>query len=199
VCGDYPSQQARAKDVITLGDRFGFPFWSGLGRFQHGLARVLSADPSGLSEMLDGLARTTQTGFQSGAPALLGILADAQRRVGELSDAQTTLANAMALASALQERHWVAELHVADGEIARAMGMPLEEALARLRKAPAVAQELGALLPELRAAMAIARVLRDAGHPADARAALAPVYAKFTQGFGTPLLIEAKALLAELG
>jgi hypothetical protein len=61
-----------------------------------------------------------------------------------------------------------------------------------------VARELGALRSELTASIAMARVLCDAGRPAEARAELAPVYAKFTEGFGRPLLVEAKALLEGL-
>jgi hypothetical protein len=89
-------------------------------------------------------------------------------------------------------------MHATDGELARVVGAPLDDVLVRLRKAQAVAQELGALRADLRAAMAMARALRDAGRSADACAALAPVYAEFTQGFGTPFLVEAKALIAEL-
>ena len=198
LCGDYAAQQARSNEAMVLGDRFGFPFWSGLGRLLHGLARVLCGDARGLAEMLEGLAGAGQTGNQNGAPMMLGMVADAQRRVGQLSDAQATLAGGMALASALGERNWEAELHVTDGEIARATGASLDDVLTRLRKAQALAQESGALLSELRAAMAMARTLRDAGHPAAACAELSPVSAKFTQGFGTPLLIESKALLDDL-
>jgi hypothetical protein len=84
---------------------------------------------------------------------MLAMLADAQRRVGQRSDAQTSLAGAMALASQLGERNWEAE-------------MP-------------------------------ARSATPATRPT--RAELVPAYAKFTQGFGTPLLVEAKVLLDELG
>ena len=198
LCGDSPAQQARAKEAMALGDRFGFPLWSGLGRLLHGVARVRRGDASGLAEMLEGIAGAGQTGSQNGAPMMLEMLADAQRRVGQPRDAETTLASALALAAALGERNWEAELHVTDGEIARATGAPLDDVLARLRTAQAVAQELGALLSELRAATAMAGTLRDAGHPADARAALSPVYAKFTQGFATPRLVESKALLETL-
>ena len=38
----------------------------------------------------------------------------------------------------------------------------------------------------------------DAGRAVDARELLAPLYGRFTEGFDTPDLVEAKALLAEL-
>jgi predicted ATPase len=158
----------------------------------------MPGDASGFAEMLDGIARAGRSATLAPASSMLGMLADAQLRVGALTDAETTLSRARALASQRGERNWEAEMHVTDGELARAMGAPLDDVLARLRKAQAAAQELGALRSELCAAMAMARALRDAGDPAAARAELAPVYAKFTQSFGTPLLLEAKALLEEL-
>jgi predicted ATPase len=51
---------------------------------------------------------------------------------------------------------------------------------------------------ELRAAMSMARFLRDQGKPQQARELLAPVYGWFTEGFDTRDLKEAKALLEEL-
>jgi predicted ATPase len=51
---------------------------------------------------------------------------------------------------------------------------------------------------ELRAATSLARLWRDQGKPAEARALLAPIYGWFTEGFDTLDLKEAKALLDEL-
>ena len=52
---------------------------------------------------------------------------------------------------------------------------------------------------ELRAAVSLARLRRDQGRSAEARDLLAPIYGWFTEGFETPDLKEAKALLEELG
>jgi predicted ATPase len=51
---------------------------------------------------------------------------------------------------------------------------------------------------ELRAAMGMARLWRDQGKRDEARELLAPVYGWFTEGFDTPDLKQAKALLDEL-
>jgi predicted ATPase len=66
------------------------------------------------------------------------------------------------------------------------------------RKALSIAEEQEAKLWELRAAASLARLWRDQGRRAEARDLLAPVYGWFTEGFGTPDLKEAKALLDEL-
>jgi len=66
------------------------------------------------------------------------------------------------------------------------------------RTALSIAREQEATLWELRAAASIARLRREQGRRAEAHDLLAPVYGWFTEGFGTPDLKEAKALLDEL-
>ena len=65
-------------------------------------------------------------------------------------------------------------------------------------KALMIAEEQEAKLWELRAAVSFARLRRDQRRRAEARALLEPVYGWFTEGFATPDLKEAKALLDEL-
>jgi predicted ATPase len=65
-------------------------------------------------------------------------------------------------------------------------------------KALALAKEQKAKLWELRAAASLVLLHRDRGRPAEGLDLLAPVYDWFTEGFDTPDLGEAKALLDEL-
>jgi predicted ATPase len=66
------------------------------------------------------------------------------------------------------------------------------------RRAIIVAQQQSAKFWELRAATSLARLWRDQGKRIEARDLLAPVYGWFTEGFDTPVLQDAKALLDEL-
>jgi len=66
-------------------------------------------------------------------------------------------------------------------------------------KALVVARGQGTRGFELRAAVSLARLLADQGRRDEARELLAPIYGWFTEGFGTPDLREAKALLDGLG
>jgi predicted ATPase len=66
------------------------------------------------------------------------------------------------------------------------------------RKAIAVAQHQSAKLWELHASVCLARLWRDQGKRAEARDLLAPIYHWFTEGFDTPDLKDAKALLDDL-
>jgi predicted ATPase len=66
------------------------------------------------------------------------------------------------------------------------------------RLALTVAQQQSAKFWEVRAATSLARLWRDQGKRTEARDLLAPIYSWFTEGFDTPVLQDAKALLDEL-
>jgi len=66
------------------------------------------------------------------------------------------------------------------------------------RKALGIAAEQGAKLQQLRAAASLARLRCDQGSRAEARDLLAPVYGWFIEGFDTPHLQDAEALLDAL-
>jgi predicted ATPase len=65
------------------------------------------------------------------------------------------------------------------------------------RKALSIAEEQEAKLWELRAVISLAELRCDQGRCAEARL-LAPVYGWFTEGFDTPDLKQARALLSDL-
>ena len=69
---------------------------------------------------------------------------------------------------------------------------------ARLRRALAIAQEQTALSWELRATMSLARLWQRQGRNSEAYELLAAAHAKFTEGFGTSDLLQARSLLDSL-
>jgi len=126
------------------------------------------------------------------------LLAEAQQAAGQLAEARSTVATALAVAEQTGQLFFDADLHRLDGDLLIAMGGADDDAAARYHRALAIAREQGARSFELRAATSLARLWRDQGKRAEARDILAPVYAWFTEGFDTQDLIDAKALLAEL-
>jgi predicted ATPase len=97
----------------------------------------------------------------------------------------------------VNERAFEPEGHRIRGELllqAAAIG----DAEECFRRALAVAREQRTRSWELRAATSLARLLNDQGRYGEARNLLAPVYGWFTEGFDTPDLKDAKALLDEL-
>jgi predicted ATPase len=78
-----------------------------------------------------------------------------------------------------------------------AQGRDSETAETSLREALAVAQQQGKGA-ELHAATSLARLWLERGRSNAARELLAPIYSWFTEGFDTPDLMKAKALLDAL-
>ena len=105
--------------------------------------------------------------------------------------------DALQIAERTGERWFAAELERHKGQLLLRQGQP-EAAEELYRKALSIAEEQEAKLWELRAAVSLARLRRDQGRHAEARDLLAPIYGWFTEGFDTPDLKEAKALLDEL-
>jgi len=67
------------------------------------------------------------------------------------------------------------------------------------REAIVLAQKMSAKAWELRTTASLARLLASEDRSDEARTMLAEIYNWFTEGFDTPDLKEAKALLEELG
>ena len=109
------------------------------------------------------------------------------------------MGEAMNLIETTKEKWCEAEVNRTAGEIALMQPEPdAAKAKRYFERALAVARSQQAKSWELRAAMSMARLLRDQDKRDEARNLLAPVYNWFTEGFDTLDLKEAKALLGEL-
>jgi len=130
-------------------------------------------------------------------PLYIALLAGACEIAGEIEEAAARLDQALQLVERTGERWFAAELDRQRGRLLLRRGYP-EAAEELYRKALSIAREQEAKLWELRTAASLARLWRDQGRRAAARDLLAPVCGWFTEGFATPDLKEARALLGEL-
>jgi predicted ATPase len=97
------------------------------------------------------------------------------------------------------DRWYEAELYRIKGELLLQQAVPdAPQAEACFQQALAVARRQQARSWELRAALSLSRLWQQQGKGAAARQLLAPLYSWFTEGFDTPDLQEARALLDEL-
>jgi predicted ATPase len=104
------------------------------------------------------------------------------------------------VASEIGELWFISRLHQLRGELLlHAYGTADETVEQSFKKALAVARQQGGKLWELRAAVSLARLRHDQGCHAEARDLLAPIYGWFTEGFDTPDLREAAAVLLAVG
>jgi predicted ATPase len=120
-----------------------------------------------------------------------------------VAEGLAAVAEGLAVLAKTGERYYEAELYRLQGELLAQSGQGQEtieqEAEASLVQALDIAQSQQAKSWALRAAMGLSRLRQSQGKCAAARALLAEVYGWFTEGFDTPDLQEAKALLEELG
>jgi TolB-like protein/class 3 adenylate cyclase/predicted ATPase len=188
----------RADELIVLATDRGFPFWGILGALYHGWVAVKRGDTAeGISLLRSGSAAYRAAGAEIGMPYFLGLLARACEIAGQIEEAVTQLDDALQSADRTGAGWFAAELNRRKGRLLLRQGH--NEAAEKLyRKALTIAKEQEAKLWELRAAVSLARLRRDHGCAGEAYDLLAPVYGWFTEGFDTPDLKEAKALLDEL-
>jgi tetratricopeptide (TPR) repeat protein len=187
-----------ADELLALAAEHGFGYFQTAGLIHRGrcLAALGHAD-EGIPLLGSCCTDHYERGIIAFRPAGLTRLGDAYRMAGQAQAALEQLAEAHRLGEETQSRFAQAEALRLRGEVLLGMG-DATEAEADYRQAIATAQRQKAKFWELRAAMSLARLWRDQGKRTEARDLLAPVYAWFTEGFGTPVLREAKALLDEL-
>jgi class 3 adenylate cyclase/predicted ATPase len=196
--GDDAALDERADQVVAVATEQGFPFWRAQRTIYRGLIKVKNSDVAeGMSLLRSGLIAFRATGAESWMPHYIAILARACESAGQVEEGLTLSDEALQIVETTGV-HWLAaELYRYKGQLLLRQGHS-EAAEELYRKALSIAREQEAKLWELRAAVSFARLRRDQGGQAEARNLLAPVYGWFTEGFATPDLKEAKALLKSL-
>jgi predicted ATPase len=196
--GDNGALDERVDQLIAVTTEQGFPFWGALGTIYRGWVKVNNGDlAEGTTLLRGGSADYRTTGAELGMPYIFALLARAYEIGGKIEEALTRLDDALQIVERTGEHWFTAELNRHKGQLLLRRGNS-EAAEELYRKALSIAEEQGAKLWELRAAMSLARLRRDQDCRAEARDLLAQVYGWFTEGFDTPDLKEAKALLDEL-
>jgi predicted ATPase len=172
--------------------------WSGVGMcFQGEALAMLGQVQEAIPQIRQGIAVDQSAGVQLNKPLALRSLAKAQAQAGHTRAGLATLVEALALVEETGERHWEAELYRLRAEMLLSQGDETE-AEAGFQKAIEIARRQSAKSWELRATIDLARLWQKQGRGDNAREALSEIYAWFTEGFETPDLIKAKALLEEL-
>ncbi|MFB0534285.1 MAG: AAA family ATPase, partial [Anaerolineae bacterium] len=187
-----------AEELMRLSNEKSFAGWLGMGtRFLGEALAMLGQVQEGMAQMREGMAAHQSVGVRLDLSGKLGSLAEAQAKAGQPEEGLTTLAEALALVEETDERHWEAELYRLKGELLLMQGDDAG-AEASLQKAVEVARRQQAKSWELRATVSLCRLWQKQGRVDEARQALAEIYGWFTEGFDTPDLQEARALLEEL-
>jgi predicted ATPase len=197
---EWCTAQERAEASLALSTEKAFVHWVGPGTFWRGWALAAQGQgEEGVSQMRQGLAARQATGNMVSRAEYLGLLAEAEGRIGQAEAGLCLLAEALVVTEKTGARYDEAELYRIKGELLLRQAIPDEaQAAACFRQALAAARRQQAKSWELRAAVSWSRLWQRQGQRVNARALLAPIYGWFTEGFDTADLQEAKALLEEL-
>jgi tetratricopeptide (TPR) repeat protein len=158
---------------------------------------ALRRTEEGLAVLAQALDNLSARGVALRRPFLQTLLADGLGKTAKPTEGLERLDNAMREIELSGERWAESNLHRIRGELLTAVG-DLSTAESSFHQAIGVAHQQNAKFWELRAAISLARLWRDQGKRHQAHDLLASVYGWFTEGFDTPVLKDAKALLDEL-
>jgi predicted ATPase len=196
--GDNAALAERADQLVAVTSEQGFPQFGASGDIFRAWAKANNGDlTEGISILRSGSTAFRATGAEVWMPHHTALLARVYEIAGQIDEAVTLLDDALQIAERTGERWYAAEPNRHKGQLLLRQGNS-EAAEELYRRAMSVAQEQEAKLWELRAAVSLARLWGEQGRRAEARDLLAPVYGWFTEGFDTPDLKDAKALLDQL-
>jgi tetratricopeptide (TPR) repeat protein len=175
------------------------PFWAPVvGNILIGWAIGCAGQPEhGIALMKKGMDAAAKAGgiYWPHYHSLFAIL---HARAGNMHDGLSAISRAKALIGETGEYFWHADVLRIEGELGLLFGASTKQAEASFVQAIEVARTQRAKSFELRAATGLAGLWRAQGNLRDAHNLLAPIYGRFTEGFHTPDLKRANALLEGL-
>lgn len=197
--GDVAATRAYAEAALEAAARDGYRYRLATATVLRGWALAADGAGDGVAEIRRGLELTAATGVRMDDGYQLALLADACLRAGRVSDASEAVEAAFDTAARGRAFFYEAELERLRGDVHLSGDAPDEAAAEEsFRRALESGREAGALSLQLRAALSLGRLLARQGRGTEAHALVAEVYGRFTEGFATRDLVEARALLDEL-
>jgi class 3 adenylate cyclase/predicted ATPase len=194
---DHDAAREQAEAAVELSTEREFEFWRAMGMMGLGWATVQQGSlDEGIPQILTSLQAVRSTDGKVLMPYFLGLLAQAYAGAERKEEALRALAESEAALDASGETWWQAELYRLKGEVTLQAPCHDEQGAENFfGRALDISRHQAALSLELRASMSLSRLLQKRGQGADARRLLASILARFTEGFDTPDLQEAKGLM----
>jgi tetratricopeptide (TPR) repeat protein len=191
--------EQNARELIATSTNDGFTMTRLFGLASQVCARLQGGFAGDLPALLDTVQQLKSMGTRVALPFFSLIASEAYGRLNDATSALALIDTTLCEIEQSHDREIEPELHRLKGEMLL-LGDPLapEEAGRCFRKAIAIARHQSAQSWELRASMSLARLLSRQGDRDEARTILAEIYNRFTEGFDTADLKEAKTLIEEL-
>jgi predicted ATPase len=195
------SYKKHTRALARLATDKGFAFYQTNVAIYRGMAQVEEGQvEEGIARMQQGIAAYRATGTEFHRPQVLALLVEVYKDACQFDIGLRVVSEALILVEETGERFYEAELHRLKGELLLGIGGEEVEAEgeASFGLAIHIAQQQQARSWQLRATMSLARLWQKQGKKDEARNILSDIYGWFTEGFDTPDLKDAKALLEEL-
>jgi class 3 adenylate cyclase/tetratricopeptide (TPR) repeat protein len=198
--GERAAAYQHAGRCLTLSEEHGFRQWRSLSRAIRAICAAVLESSGTIDRVIIGLDEYSGSGYQFGITALFILLCEALLLRGQLDAVPEVIEQALSTCNVNTERFFEAELYRLKARVLLLGKEPNASIHAQslLDNALTIARSQSTRSLELRAARDLADLWRDQGKRAEARDLLAPVYGRFTEGFDTLDLKQAKALLDEL-
>jgi DNA-binding SARP family transcriptional activator len=197
-CTDLATFRRHAEEASSLTREYKAPYYHTWSNILACYARARQQpDARHLANLRDAIQAFTDSGAHLRLPYYLSLLARACAAIGQPEDGVEAIEQGLSESLHNDEHWWDAELHRLRGELIWRLNAEREAVESAFRRAIEIAQSQQAKSLELRAATSLARFWQANGKSAAAKELLAPLYAWFSEGFETPDLQEAQALIAE--
>jgi predicted ATPase/DNA-binding winged helix-turn-helix (wHTH) protein/Tfp pilus assembly protein PilF len=197
--GDFATADREIARLIEAATGLNAHNWETAGHFLKGKLLVERGEfAQGLLVLRDAFETSDRTGWRLSYAEFKGALALGFAGTGRLDEALVVLDDAVA--SGEGHGWYVPELLRIKGEVLlrQAADQSSQAAEYCFNQAAQMAREQGALFWELRVALSVARLRMSQGRHHEARAPLAAVYDRFTEGFATADLQAARTFLEGL-
>jgi predicted ATPase len=198
--GDLERTIRLAEALIDLCDQHGLTAYLAYARVYLCWARRRRDEPrDGLTRMRHEVDQLRQRGIRLGLHRCLTMLAEVELEAGEIDAALASIDAGLAITRQTGEHWYEAEIHRIRGDILlRREPMDVSAAEQAFAAALSIARRQGAPSFALRAALALAQLLRGTGREAEAAAVLAPALEGFRPSPELPEIEQAQDLMTSL-
>jgi DNA-binding winged helix-turn-helix (wHTH) protein/predicted ATPase len=211
--------QETAEATIAISSEHGLMWYQAMATITLGFALMEQGQSEeAIEQMLRGLAAHQATGAEVARPHFLALLAEGFAKAGNVEEGLQVMEQALGLAHRNGEGSYLPELYRVKGELL--LMRPTTRGLSRgaaggkvgveveppgvpqaeecFHESIKIARQQKANSWELRAVMSLTRLYQSQGKQKEARSLLTQIYDKFTEGFDTVDLRQARTLLDEL-
>jgi predicted ATPase len=197
---DAAATERFADECIAVSAEHQLPLWHTMGTMFRGWALAAQGrGDEGMAQLYEGVMGYQGMSMGLGARFMVALLAQTHLNAGKCDDGLAMLDGGLAMVGETEDRFCDAEIHRVKGELLLGTTPPDPVAAEPcFVTALDLARQHRARSLELRAAGSLARLWASNGQRVRGHDLLADVYGWFTEGFDTPDLQEATALLASL-